>query len=48
VLGDPSYRDQARHMRDEFCALPSAAAAVTALEQLMEKHAGHRSCAAGP
>ena len=48
VLGEPSYRGQARHMRDEFCALPPVAAAVTALEQLAEKQAGHRSCAAGP
>ncbi len=43
VLGEPSYRDQARHIRDEICALPPVAAAVTALEQLVEKHAGHRS-----
>ena len=31
-------------MRDEFRALPPTAAAVTALEQLVDKHAGHRSC----
>ncbi len=48
VLGDPSYREQARHMRDEACALPPAAAAVTALEQVADTHAGHRSRAAGP
>jgi UDP:flavonoid glycosyltransferase YjiC (YdhE family) len=48
VLGDPCYREQARHMRDEVCALPPVAAAVTALEQVVAKHAGHRSCAAGP
>ena len=47
VLGDPSYRDQALHVRDEIRALPPAAAAVTALEQVADKHAGHRSCAAG-
>ena len=48
VLCDPSYREQARHMRDEACALPPAAAAVTALEQVADTHAGHRSRAAGP
>src|SRR5215469_3529847 len=42
VLGDPSYRDRARHVRDEICALPPAAAAVTALEQVVDKHAEHR------
>jgi len=41
VLGDPSYRDHARHMRDEICALPPAAAAVTALEQVADKYARH-------
>jgi hypothetical protein len=40
VLGDPSYREQALHMRDEARALPPAAAAVTALEQVADKHAG--------
>jgi UDP:flavonoid glycosyltransferase YjiC (YdhE family) len=48
VLGDPAYREQARHMRDETCALPPAAAAVTALERVVDQHGGHRSCAAGP
>jgi UDP:flavonoid glycosyltransferase YjiC (YdhE family) len=48
VLGEPSYREQARHMRDEGRALPPAAAAVTALEQVADKHVGHRGCAAGP
>jgi UDP:flavonoid glycosyltransferase YjiC (YdhE family) len=48
VLGDPSYRDSARHMRDEIQALPPADAAVTALEQIVDQHAGHRSCTAGP
>jgi hypothetical protein len=42
VLGDPSYRDRARHVRNEICALPPAAAAVTALEQVVDKHAEHR------
>ena len=36
VLGDPAYRDQARHMRDETCALPPAAAA--ALDQVTDNH----------
>jgi MGT family glycosyltransferase len=35
VLGDPSYRDHARHMRDEICALPPTAATVTALERIV-------------
>jgi UDP:flavonoid glycosyltransferase YjiC (YdhE family) len=48
VLGDPAYRDQTRHMRDEARALPPAAAAVTALEQIAANYAGHRSRAAGP
>ena len=48
VLGDPSYRDQARHMRDEIRALPPADAAVIALEQVADQHARRRSCAAGP
>src|SRR5580658_8929470 len=48
VLDDPAYREQARHMRDQARALPPPAAAVTALEQVADKHAGHRSCAAGP
>jgi UDP:flavonoid glycosyltransferase YjiC (YdhE family) len=48
VLGDPSYRDQALHMRAEIRALPPTDAAVTALEQVVDQHAGHRSCAAGP
>src|SRR5579862_4780810 len=48
VLGDPCYRDQALHLRDEILALPPAAAAVTALEQLVDQHARHRSYAAGP
>jgi UDP:flavonoid glycosyltransferase YjiC (YdhE family) len=48
VLGEPSYRHRARHMRDEIRALPPAAAAVTALEQVVDKHAAHRSGAAGP
>jgi UDP-glucoronosyl and UDP-glucosyl transferase len=39
VLADPSYRDQARHMRDEMRALPPAAAAVTAIERLVDEHA---------
>ena len=34
VLDDPAYREQARYMRDEARALPPAAAAVTALEQV--------------
>jgi UDP:flavonoid glycosyltransferase YjiC (YdhE family) len=42
VLADPSYGDHARHMRDEIRALPPAAAAVTALEQVADKHARHR------
>jgi UDP:flavonoid glycosyltransferase YjiC (YdhE family) len=42
VLGDPCYRQRARHMRDEVCALPPTAAAVTALERVADKHAGHR------
>jgi UDP:flavonoid glycosyltransferase YjiC (YdhE family) len=42
VLSDPSYRQSARHMRDEIRALPPAAAAVTALEQVADEHAGHR------
>jgi MGT family glycosyltransferase len=42
VLGDPSYRQQARHMRDEIRALPPAAAAVTALEHVVDEHAGQR------
>jgi hypothetical protein len=29
-------------MRDEIRALPPAAAAVTALEQVVDEHAGHR------
>ncbi len=41
VLGDPSYRDSSLHMRDEICALPPVAAAVTALERVVDKHAGH-------
>jgi UDP:flavonoid glycosyltransferase YjiC (YdhE family) len=40
VLGEPSYRKCARHMRDEVCALPPAAAAVTALERVVDQHAG--------
>jgi UDP:flavonoid glycosyltransferase YjiC (YdhE family) len=43
VLGDPTCRDQVRRMRDEACALPPTAAAVTALEQVVNKHAGHRT-----
>jgi UDP:flavonoid glycosyltransferase YjiC (YdhE family) len=39
VLGDPAYRDHARHMRDEACGLPSVAAAVTALERVVDEHA---------
>jgi UDP:flavonoid glycosyltransferase YjiC (YdhE family) len=39
VLGDPSYREQARHMRDEIRALPLAPAAVTAIERLAAEHA---------
>jgi UDP:flavonoid glycosyltransferase YjiC (YdhE family) len=42
VLGDPSYRERARHMRDEIRALPPAAAAVAALEQIVGEHAEHR------
>ena len=38
VLGNPSYRHQARHMRDEIRALPSAATAVTELERVVDKH----------
>jgi len=34
VLDEPAYREKARHMRDEARALPPAAAAVTALEQV--------------
>jgi MGT family glycosyltransferase len=41
VLADPSYRDHARHMRDEIRALPPTDAAVTVLEQVVDKHAGH-------
>ena len=48
VLGEPSYRQCARHIRDEVCALPPAAAAVTALERIVDEHAARRSCAAGP
>jgi UDP:flavonoid glycosyltransferase YjiC (YdhE family) len=48
VLGDPAYRGQARHMRDEACALPPTASAVTALEQVADKHAGPGGCPAGP
>lgn len=40
VLGDLSYREQARHMREEVCALPPVAAAVTALERVVDNHAG--------
>jgi UDP:flavonoid glycosyltransferase YjiC (YdhE family) len=43
VLADPSYRDQAQHMRDQVRALPPAAAAVTALEQVAAEHPGHRN-----
>jgi UDP:flavonoid glycosyltransferase YjiC (YdhE family) len=41
VLGDPSYREHARHMRDLSRALPPVAAAVTALERFVDEHAGH-------
>jgi UDP:flavonoid glycosyltransferase YjiC (YdhE family) len=41
VLGDLSYREHARHMRDEAGALPPVAAAVTALERVVDEHAGH-------
>jgi UDP:flavonoid glycosyltransferase YjiC (YdhE family) len=41
VLGDPAYRQHARHMRGEICALPPAEAAVTALEQIVARHARH-------
>jgi UDP:flavonoid glycosyltransferase YjiC (YdhE family) len=41
VLGDPSYRDSSLHMRDEIWALPPVAAAVTALERVVDKHARH-------
>jgi UDP:flavonoid glycosyltransferase YjiC (YdhE family) len=41
VLGDPAYRERARHVRDEIRALPPAAAAVTALEQVAGEHARH-------
>jgi MGT family glycosyltransferase len=47
VLGEPSYRQCARHMRDEIRALPPTADAATALERIVEPYAGHRSCAAG-
>ena len=40
VLGDPAYRDRARHMRDDIHALPPAAAAAEALERLVHEHAG--------
>lgn len=40
VLGDAAYRGHARHMRDEVCALPPVAAVVTALEQVVDQHAG--------
>jgi UDP:flavonoid glycosyltransferase YjiC (YdhE family) len=40
VLSDPSYRARARHMRDEVSALPPTAAAVTALERLVDQHRG--------
>jgi MGT family glycosyltransferase len=39
VLGDPAYREHAQHMRDEIGALPPAAAAVTALERVVDEHA---------
>jgi UDP:flavonoid glycosyltransferase YjiC (YdhE family) len=48
VLGDPRYRQRARHMHGQICALPPATAAVTALEQLAGNHARHRNCAAEP
>jgi UDP:flavonoid glycosyltransferase YjiC (YdhE family) len=40
VLADPSYRDHARHMRDEIRALPPADAVIIALEQIVDKHPG--------
>ena len=40
VLGDPAYRDRARHMRDDIHALPPARAAAEALERLVQDHAG--------
>jgi UDP:flavonoid glycosyltransferase YjiC (YdhE family) len=42
VLGDLSYRESSQHMRNEVRALPPVAAAVTALERLVDKHRGHR------
>ena len=38
VLDDPAYRDRAGHMRDEASALQPTVAAVTALEQVADKH----------
>jgi hypothetical protein len=35
VLDDPAYREHARQMRYEVCALPPVAAAVTALERVV-------------
>jgi MGT family glycosyltransferase len=43
VLADPSYREHAQHMRAQIRALPPADAAVTALEQAADRHAGLRS-----
>jgi UDP:flavonoid glycosyltransferase YjiC (YdhE family) len=40
VLGDPAYRDRARHMRDDIHALPPAGAAAEALERLVHEYAG--------
>jgi MGT family glycosyltransferase len=42
VLGDPAYRDHAQNMRDDIRALPPAAAAVTALEQIVDEHRRRR------
>ena len=48
VLGDPAYRDRARHMRDDIHALPPVAAAVEALERLVRDHAGRAAARARP
>jgi UDP:flavonoid glycosyltransferase YjiC (YdhE family) len=47
ALADPCYREHARHMRSQIRALPPADAAVTALEQVVDRHPGPRSHPAG-
>jgi UDP-glucoronosyl and UDP-glucosyl transferase len=39
VLADHAYREHARNLRDEMCALPPVTAAVTALERIAAQHA---------